>query len=646
MHTVTLDQQYDVYASGRSSGRLQYSGTFRYRLLQAESNDHRVLRQTELQPVLSASWTGPYYTVRSNYLYREFWDDQNTANYIGRSAAVFAQTNFSRLPRLQGRYEWTRNVNDLDLLGQDTRMRLYAAGMRYSVRQFATSYDYRNSLTLSHDSGLERTAERHTGRFDNTFHFFRKAASLQTSYQIVDRTEREVRASNAETLLPVPAAAGLYLADPSPELGTLESQPALIDGSETIPVSPEIDLSGSDYHNFGLDFGAAVTVNYLFLSTDTLANPELRWAVYISDDNLSWNVVQNLSRATFSTALNRYEISFPPVTSRYFKLVVEPQVQINPVHPTELRALLSQSNSAKPRHSTDHRGNVEFRAQPMKWLHASVAADIVRAKSGLTMLAREQDGVRGNLRVTATSWAILTGTYQASRTRYPESSQETLEGQSLSAAVESQWLSTLSTRATLSRANEWVASVATRQSDAVNVRMQAQWFPGLAGLTEFAYIEDHRPATGEVFSTRIIGQSVDAQPVSPMTLQAGYRHYELDAKYSAVPRFRDTSNLRATWRLTRTVSLSGDLDLFREPDRFTRTGGLQSSWVPTNSWSFSAGVSQTTSDREDGSTMMNALVLFHWSARTEISFSYYHARYETAFQPNTSSARLGFNTRF
>ena len=644
--SMTVDQNYDLHVSDHPLPQLQYVAALRYRILQTNPEHAPYVRQREVQPTLSVTWSHPYYTVRSNYLYREQKDNQGAIDFTGQSVGAFAQTNVSNFPRLQGRYEWTRNINDLDLVGSDTRLRTYSLGSIYNAKQTSVSYNYVNNLIRNPSTGLERTDQRHVGRFNNTLQVFRKFASIQTSYHVVDRSEREVQAANQEPLLPVEAITGLYLEDPSPELGTLESLPALIDGVTTAPVSPEIDLSGAEFHNFGLDFGAAVDIEYLFLSTDTLAYPDLRWAVYVSDDNLNWRLVKAYERAFFSTVFNRYEVSFTRQTVRYIKLVLEPLQQTSPVRPTELRALTTRAGQDEPDHFIDHRGNIELRVRPAEWLQASVGADIVRTEGGLSSLRREQDGVRGSFRASAATWAVFSGNVQASRTRYPETTRELTEGQLASIAVESQWLRTLTTRAVFSRTEERVERVQTRLSSASNFRAQMQWLPGLAGISEIGYIEDSRPASGDVFFTKVYGQSVEALPLPSVTVIADYRYYDLDARIAPVPSFRETIQLRLLWRLTNTIFLSGDRDAFREPDRQTYSDNLQASWNPTPKWTLGSGWSRAGADENAESTLFSVSAMYRWTTRTDFSFAYYHSHYDEATQPGISSARLGFNTRF
>jgi hypothetical protein len=134
--------------------------------------------------------------------------------------------------------------------------------------------------------------------------------------------------------------------------------------------------------------------------------------------------------------------------------------------------------------------------------------------------------------------------------------------------------------------------------------------------------------------------------VQPVNIRAEYRYSVLRARDAIVPRFRDTFGLSLNWRMSRTLFVGGETNLFREPSRWTRSEDAQLSWTPTTKWVFGGGFSRTRALSEGASTLVSTFASFHWTLSTEITFAYYHTRYENAIQPATSSARLGFTTQF
>jgi hypothetical protein len=645
---TTVDQSYDVFVTGRTLTRLQYLGAFRYRWL--ESGEFKGARsaQDEIQPSADLTWTSQAVVLRGNYTYREYRDRQQGRTLAGRTAGVFAQTNSVRIPQFTGRYEHTQNVQDLELQGQDTRMRTIGLGTRYSLRRFSASYDYSDNLALNANTGLKRSSVQHNGRFDGSIPLFKQLASVQTSYQIIDRSERERSPSSSATLLSIPAAAGLYAADPSPDFGSMQDMPALIDGDLVIPIGFDINLSGPDVHNFGLDLGAPTTVDrmYLYTDTDSLVNRSLRWAVFTSDDSVAWRLAQGYAPGTFDVFFRRYEIGFPAQTTRFIKLVIQPELQSTAVHPTELRALVTRSDDREPTHSTDHRGGLDVRVAPAKWVHMGAGASILRTEGSFTRLAQEQDGAYSNVRFTPHRWADLSGRASVARTRSPEGNREQLQSEQYNVAWQAQWLATLSTRTTLNRTIERISEIAYRRNDAVNTRAEVQLLPGLAGVSEIGYIENHHLQTGDVVTTRVLGQTLDTQPTLTSTLRLEYRYYALDAKISRVPAFRRIVAVHSSYRLTPLIYVGGDATVYDEPGRTSRTADGLLSWTPSMKWAFSGGVTRTDASSQTGSTLLTGQALFRWNFRTDVSLSYSHTSYDDAIQPGISSARLGFNTRF
>jgi hypothetical protein len=62
--------------------------------------------------------------------------------------------------------------------------------------------------------------------------------------------------ADAELAEPIPAAAGLFSVDTTPEIGELAAHPTLVDGDATAPALPPIDVGGaSTFRNVGVDLG-------------------------------------------------------------------------------------------------------------------------------------------------------------------------------------------------------------------------------------------------------------------------------------------------------------------------------------------------------------------------------------------------------
>ena len=324
LHAATLDQQYTVNATGTLAPTLSYFGAVRFRHLQVAERGSSANWLTELNPSASAVWALPLIRLSSDYSHRQNRDRRGNQDLKARAAGVYAQTTWQKLPMLQGYYNWNQNLNDLDLLGADTRQQTIGASGSYSAKASTVRYDYGNTQTRSPATGLEQNSQHHAASFDNNLHLWKQALSLQTNYRVTARRDRERKAGSDAVLLPLTPLTGLYLADPDPEFGTLEGLSALSDGNLDSVASRQINLSDGEVHNIGLDLGSAAEIDRLFLYTDTLANPDVRWAVYTSLDNVTWTRTRDYRRDPYSDVFLRYEVEFDRLTARYVKLVLAP----------------------------------------------------------------------------------------------------------------------------------------------------------------------------------------------------------------------------------------------------------------------------------------------------------------------------------
>ncbi|HUL29435.1 MAG TPA: hypothetical protein VLZ03_03185, partial [Thermodesulfobacteriota bacterium] len=144
---------------------------------------------------------------------------------------------------------------------------------------------------------------------------------------------------------------------------TLGPNPALIDGNLTTNAGINIGLPplGGDTRarNMGLDFFVPTDVNQLlvWVDRDLSSSPAIAdsfsWDVYISSDNINWtHFAGPIHPAPFGPFLNRFEIDFPDVTTRFIRVVTSPLTLAVPgaagfpdIFITELQAFVRQSVS-------------------------------------------------------------------------------------------------------------------------------------------------------------------------------------------------------------------------------------------------------------------------------------------------------------
>jgi hypothetical protein len=643
--TQSVDQQYQFYFDGTLLPTLSYSVTTRFR--HAQSNNPYIWHR-EFEPSLTATWTTPLLRVSGNGYYRENRDRYSPGSLIGRSIDVSAQTAMREVPQFFGQLLFERNVNNLDLLGLDTRLRNVTAGADYRYRMLHLRYDFSDALTTNEQTRLDVSSQQHTGRGEFGLHLFQRALSVQSAYQITASHQIERQRGTGAILLPLAVVAGLYAADPTPDFGTLDSKPSLVDDDVTTSAGLDFDLSSNVYHNFGLDFGTAVRVDHLYLYTDTLANPNLPWAVFVSSDNQTWTRIAADAAYPFVVAFSqyRYEIAFAAQTTRYIKIVLQPQPQTGAVHVTELRAYVTQSEQVEDVRPVDQRGSLDIRMQPGKWLSIGLTGWL--QETGRSQFQQERQQQNGSATVSMPFHRLfnLSGLYQTSRVTFAGMSPPRTQSEQFSSTWNAQWLSTLTTRASASRTREVVGELIVRRLDGVSLQMMALIFPQLRSVSEISQTEDHRFGVADIYRSRAFRQSADARPTPRSVLNAQYRYERFSSLRASLPSQREALELQGGYELTSAISLRGDASWYREgSSRLTSWNG-SATWNVLPTLSVSSGYSRSRIPHGGSNDLITADASFRPLPALTVQGGYSRGSYTQDSRLNNTNLRLGINLRF
>jgi hypothetical protein len=246
-----------------------------------------------------------------------------------------------------------------------------------------SAYEPVKNLSLSYNAVLNRTedkigestttSEQQSGRASYGRQLFKNRVAFSTDYVRSNRTS-ETRSGHGELKLPLFPFAGLstistFNSPPPPIiLVALSPNKALIDGNLTastgMNIGQSVSLSGdTKFREVGLDFVTPTAVNTLDVVVAlNQANQDLpasvadtfTWWIYTSPDNQNWTLYQAGLKAVFDPFSNRFEISFPDVTTRYIMAAVQP-LSIGVIAPpgtdlsnifiTELQALIAKPST-------------------------------------------------------------------------------------------------------------------------------------------------------------------------------------------------------------------------------------------------------------------------------------------------------------
>ncbi|MBK6765646.1 MAG: hypothetical protein IPG71_04730 [bacterium] len=571
-------------------------------------------------------------------------DDLGLSVVDNHSAGLYAQSFLNRLPRLFASVNWAKNVNDLDLIGYDTRTRNISAGANYSTNSLFSSYAYSNLYVTNSVSGIRRSSDSHNGKLDYNVSPVKRVLNVQASYQIASRAERDQSETSAQSLIVLPVAAGLYIDDAAPDFDALEYAPGLVDGLLEVAANVDYDLVNGDYHAFGLDFGVPTDVDHLHLYLDTLAMTGQTWTLWTSNDNLNWTRVSGLVGVVFNGAFRRVEFEFDRLTSRYIKAAAAPVLQNAPIRVAELRGLVLRSEIPDKDRSTDHRGTARMLFTPAKWLQFEVGGEGVRQTLSQVTLAREEDILLSSFHFTPTELFNITGRYQWNATRYPDATASEIENTSQNVAVRSMWSQALSSVMSVERREERVGIPLSRRGDYARLELNALLFPALRGSTQLSYSEDERFDTPDKLFVRSMYYSLDGEPTQRSQLSVTYRYDTFSARIAAPHRYRATLGGRLSYRLTDNVSLAADASATQDPIREDRSLDGIASWSPTDKLSLGANWSRVESSVSESATLYSAQVIFRWTSRTEVNGSY--SLSDTENLATSTTSRVSLFTRF
>jgi hypothetical protein len=232
----------------------------------------------------------------------------------------------------------------------------------YSYKSLGVYYNGSYANSQDHLRAFDTKQFSNAARVTYSGSFIQKRLLWNATYDFSHLNVRTAATGQAgEVLLPVTASAALSALTDTPANATLSQNPSLIDGNLTASAGINLGLpaqpSDMQARNVGLDFVVATEVNRLLVWVDRELPAEVArsfsWDVYSSADNVTWRRESTVSPAPFGPFENRFQVDFPSVTARYFKVVTRRLSAIVPdasrypdVLVTELQAFLRRPAGA------------------------------------------------------------------------------------------------------------------------------------------------------------------------------------------------------------------------------------------------------------------------------------------------------------
>lgn len=290
---------------------------------------------TRIRPFVWLTLRDPVYNASLGYDLKE-----DSLKTTGLPKTTLIQEDFNALFDWKpDGFPWTKinfirtNTHDEPRSAQDTQKDFALLKSQYIYQGLDASYTgtYLNTRDKIRDS--ESTQWSNEGKLAYATTLFNGRTSINSDNRLNVTTIDTINAGQGQISVPVFSSAGLSALSDTPISVTLTQNPGLIDGNLVASAGLNIGSStggNTQRRNIGLDFLTPVDVNSLLVWVDTdlsqniaIAN-SFSWDIYTSADNLNWTLVTTVPFAPFGPFLNRFEIDFPTVRTRFIKAVTRP----------------------------------------------------------------------------------------------------------------------------------------------------------------------------------------------------------------------------------------------------------------------------------------------------------------------------------
>jgi hypothetical protein len=297
---------------------------------------------TRIRPYIWLNFRDPVFGASLGYDVADETVDTSGLPETGRTRETYTSNLSWRpldLPWTQFRYTRT-STYDHDRETQDIDQDQLFLRSEYTYGGLNAYYAGTYLKTTDHLEDAESTLLSHEGKvlYSTTFLDGRMTFTTDNRIRLTEvTTDRGLALAGLAntTVLALPAVAGLFATDDTPDNGTLASTPALINGDIVTSAGPNIGFLGfgvpRDPRNIGLDFGTPLAVNtlrvWVTFPTDPLPGDivaAFSWDVYTSSDNVTWTLHATVGAASFAVFDRRFDLAFPSVTTRYIKAVTRP----------------------------------------------------------------------------------------------------------------------------------------------------------------------------------------------------------------------------------------------------------------------------------------------------------------------------------
>lgn len=643
----SLNQEYSVHWSKYLTPYLQTRASFRYVNIGIDQNQSQNIWREEYQPTGELVWTHPKFVLGGNIRQQVSASNNEMTDLVRNSAGInFATKSFS-YPILRARYDWNHIYNEKDFSQRDSHERRFQVGLDYSrgVHSFYYNAVHRTSETVT--SPVDISDWQHVFRWNQTSHFFGDKARLTTGYNFNYRSQTMTRTGAGDIYTSVPFSRALYAIDPAPDVGALDSITGLADGNLINPTLPVIDIGeGLLDRNIGVDFGVRRQVSGLYAYTDRPSSPLLRWSVYFSNDNLTWEPLPGLVVSDFNMNYNRYEIEFDTVDARYVKVVNFGVNDVTQVYITEIVPLIETlesdaSTMSQTVHLVEMGGAYRFSTR----LEMNADFSLRNEPRGDFTDSRNQSYYSLGARHKISSTVSEVINFQLSIDNFKITSTQNKDA-GLSYNLLMKPLPTLEfSFAAMTRTN-YINSLKSQETNNLFFQTYGQVLTGLNVTGEITYSRNNRFDARNKYDTWNSRISADSR-LTRFLDAAMYYQYQWTKNVSSDDlRIRRQYNLDFNYRMTRKISIRGSLVLNQESTMQYFSQEYSVNWIMSNKLTVGALVTINESENLIRSERNNFRLNYALNSRTTVFVTYTSNEFSLAGRSRIKSLQAGLKMGF
>ncbi len=644
----TLRQEYTANWSRSLTPYVTVRSSVRYYRFARDQDQALSTWRQEFQPTAELVWKHPYFLFSSSAQRRRSEasvsrNDRTTDNLL------FAfSTGGVRYPYLSLHYDW-QHIFDTDAIhDRDTRDRRLQANVDYSRPNETIAYSLAHRFTENVITGLQSTETSHfvrLGAIRSAFSDRRLRLSGNYTYSRSARTDESL---SSDTILEIiPVAAGLFAEDASPEFGTLDEVLGLTDGNTGGRTQPGIDIGGGLVdRNLGADLGFTRFVSALYMYTEEASGTQPGWSVYASDDNLAWQLWTGNPGAQFNAGLNRYEITFDAIETRYVKVVNRGVNEVAEAYVTELQAL-HELRMTEDETLVQNAHLADFKAS----YHASPRLSGTLSLSYQHQPAQRTVGSRNNFdyvlgaRYRQTEMISHHMRWEQAFQRFGVGTEDLRQNSAVYTLL-LEPLQPLNATLSLDSRHGFEDGVKTQETNSALAQVGGAPIRGLNVSLDASRSRRHQYDRDTRHDARTFGASVDASVSRALDAILSYSYQLTRSRPERVSRTRNRYGMGFSYRLTRNIFARGTINIVDDvKDNMSQNYLLSWNMLPKLKLSARA-ILQESGDYGHQSKSYGVNATYDTSARSSLYLRYHVNDLSEIGGTRTASFQQGFRTAF